>query len=176
VTVIVQNPFLLALTNENLRVLTDSVTTTCKPSTKLLTASGITTMHLHVIPTEINPIAVLGIEFSVCGASQTLRIPEPIEVLVVDNVPRYDLRTDLPLYDGEIHEFRFWITNSGDFRITDIQVRFEQPELTELLSEPKLPLLPGCQLSIKCAFTADKSEDLISLTLVSSCDLSVPLK
>jgi hypothetical protein len=80
------------------------------------------------------------------------------------------LSSELPLYDGEIHEFRFWITNSGETPITEIEVRFEQPELNQLLSEPRLPLLPGCQLSIKCAFTADKSEDIIGLTLISSCE------
>jgi hypothetical protein len=175
VTLELYNPFRLIVKLENLHVVTDSTSTLCKASTEFLNAQSVTTVHLYVVPTQMASFSVLGIEFSIFSAKQILRCITPIEVIVVDNVPRYHLRTDLPisselaLYDGEIHEFRFWITNSGDVPITNVQIRFQQPEITHLITEPRLPLLPGCQLSIKCCLTADKSENTIGLTLISSC-------
>jgi hypothetical protein len=176
VTAELYNPFGLALKPETAKLIVNNPAVVCKPAAEYLKPKCVTTVHYHMVPNEIVAFAVLGFELSFAGAKQKLLIQDELEVEVVDNVPRYHLRTDLPLsselalYDGEIHEFRFWITNSGDSPITELGVRFHQPEMARVLEEPKLPLLPGAQLSIRCSLTADKSDDIVGMSILSSCE------
>jgi hypothetical protein len=133
-------------------------------------------LHLHAAPTELSPFAVIGVEITFCGAIQMLPFSEKVDIGVVDNVPRYHLTTDLPLssalrlYDGEVHEFNFWVTNTGDATIADFDISFQQPGICKMVVRPAMPLLPGDQASIGCVLTAEKGTDIIGMTIVLSCE------
>jgi hypothetical protein len=175
VTAQLYNPYRIPLQLDCVKLIVNNDSVICKSSFERLGPLATNTVHLHLVPTQITPLSVYGIEVTMFGAKQQIRMKDEIQVTVVDNVPRYHLRTDLPLssdlalYDGEIHEFRFWVTNAGDSTITQLRIDFQQPEIARLVTEPRLPLLPGGQLSIRCSLTADKNEDIIAMTIISSC-------
>jgi hypothetical protein len=119
---------------------------------------------------------VIGVEITFCGAIQMLPFSEKVDIGVVNNVPRYHLTTDLPLssdlrvYDGEVHEFNFWVTNTGDATISDLHISFQQPGICKMVARPAMPLRPGDQASIGCVLTAERGTDIIAMTIVSLCD------
>lgn len=112
------------------------------------------------------------------GGKQKIPLNHDIEFIAVENVPRYHLRTDLPtssnlvLYDGEIHDFTIWITNSGDIPITSLNLSFEENENVAILEEPVLPILSSSQVSIKCQITADRDIETLVCKVVTSCGSS----
>jgi hypothetical protein len=107
-----------------------------------------------------------------------LPFSEKVDIGVVDNVPRYHLTTDLPLssdlrlYDGEVHNFNFWVTNTGEATISHFDISFQQPGICKMVAGPAMPLLPGDQASIGCVLTVEKGTDIIGMTIVSSCEAS----
>ena len=176
ITVEIVNPFAITLKADRIRAITTDESVTSKLSSEFFKPHSTCVIHVHVIPSKITNFSITGIEMFFFGARQVIMLENQIDLTVVDNVPRYHLRTDLPLsselqlYDGELHEFNMWITNSGDLPITDIKVNFQQPDQTRMLQEPELPLLPSNQVAIKCCLLGDKAEDMIGMTLVTSCD------
>lgn len=180
ITVMVElhNPFAVPLCCEQTRLVVSESSVDCKAKPETLEPLGTTTIHCYILPSEMTSFAVTGLEMCFYGVKQTIELEHPIKIDIVNNVPRYHLRTDLPLssnmtlYDGEYHEFFLWITNSGSSPISDLKIDFHHPDVTHVLDAPKLPLLPSCELAVKCCMVANKKEDVITIKVTCSCENS----
>ena len=178
ITVILElyNPFSVPLICDQTSLIVSESSVDCKAKSEKLEPLSVTNIHSYILATKISSFTVTGLEMCFYGVKQRIQLDGPIKIEIVDNVPRYHLRTDLPLssditlYEGEYHEFYLWITNSGSSPISNLKIDFHHPDVTRVLEPPKLPIMPSCELAVKCCLVANKKEDTITIKVTCSCE------
>ena len=166
---IVKNPLSIALEFDD--VIAKCEGCICKPSHHYIAPSIVNTIHCNLTPTYTGTFSIEGFEFTVFGAKQSISLEKPITFDAIEKVPRFSLRTDLPLstrlslLEGEIKDFTLWVTNTGTEIITNITVDFLVPDISHVVEQPSLPLLPGNNAIIHCQLTAAKEEEYINFTV-----------
>ncbi|KAH0786034.1 hypothetical protein GPJ56_010052 [Histomonas meleagridis] len=170
------NPFSVALNADSIQLCSNDKNVICHPCKRLFLPNSKTLIYCHFQPTKVSDFKFDAISLNLFGANQIIEIPSEMVFRSVDRVPHFILQTDLPissnlsLYDGEVYEFTFWITNSGSTPITDLAVEFQQPETAVVTTPPTLPLLPNEKTEIKCKFTSDKGDEYMGVRITSSSE------
>lgn len=174
VTVTLYNPYGLLLRANSVSLKTDNEFVECDFTTEYLPEYSECVIHCHIKPLKCGFIHITGIQMRFISSTQIIDFENPPQFHAAEHVPRFHLRTDLPLttplelYDGEIHYFNMWITNSSDDDITDLQFQFIETETAEIVQKPTLPLLPHQITSVQIKMTAVKGFDYIGITITSS--------
>lgn len=168
------NPFSITLKAESIKLIVSDESVKCQKSQRSFLPNSKTLIYCHFLPKQNSDFKILGISMTLYGGKQHIKISNNTVYHAVDKVPHFTLQTDLPissklsLYNGEISEFNLWLTNTSSVPISNVFIKFQQPESAKIINNPVYPLKPNEKIQIKCSFIAEKGDEYLAAQIIST--------